>query len=254
MTSELQAAQLAWELRLDEKLSWQVLTPTSARLESNQPLIVGDGGEVSRSAGASTTTFTIQFAAPDAARLSALRLEARAVDTANLDADAIVTGVRLTLTPPPSARSSGRYVRVTLPGDERILSLAEVQVFSGDDNVAIGRDGDAEQHGLRGGGWNGRSTATPTATTSRPRARRTPNSRPDPWWEVDLGRPTSVDRLVVWNRTDGDVEAHGCKTFTLPARRGPQGGLGANCRRDTDTQRAASYRWPARHCVCDGGS
>ncbi|MCA9099764.1 MAG: DUF1553 domain-containing protein, partial [Planctomycetales bacterium] len=203
---ELQAAQLAWELRLDEELSWQVLTPTSARLESNEPLSVGAGGAVSRSASALTTTFTIQFAAPDAATLSALRLEARAVDTANQDADAIVTGVRLTLTPPPSARSSGRYVRVTLPGDERILSLAEVQVFSGDDNVATGATATQSSTAYEGAAERAIDGNTDGDYFSAKSTTHTEQST-DPWWEVDLGRPTSVDRLVVWNRTDGDVGA-----------------------------------------------
>ena len=26
-----------------------------------------------------------------------------------------------------------------------------------------------------------------------------------PWWEVDLGKETTFDRLVVWNRTDNDM-------------------------------------------------
>ncbi len=27
----------------------------------------------------------------------------------------------------------------------------------------------------------------------------------DPWWELDLGGPQAVDRIVVWNRTDGNL-------------------------------------------------
>ena len=50
------------------------------------------------------------------------------------------------------------------------------------------------------------STATPTATTSRPSRPRTPTIADDPWWEVDLKAEQPIDRIVVWNRTDSGVD------------------------------------------------
>src|SRR5262249_16911847 len=31
------------------------------------------------------------------------------------------------------------------------------------------------------------------------------NTEPNPWWEVKLAAATPIERVVIWNRTDGDV-------------------------------------------------
>ena len=90
----------------------------------------------------------------------------------------------------------------------RILSLAEVEVFSDRKNVAINGtatqsttyqkfgaqlaiDGDIE--GAHAGG-----SVTHTNTTAEE------GSPPLlAWWEVDLGAPLSIDQVTIWNRTDG---------------------------------------------------
>ncbi|MBX3440912.1 MAG: DUF1553 domain-containing protein [Planctomyces sp.] len=103
----------------------------------------------------------------------------------------------------PEGPLEARYVRIELPGTEKILSLAEVQAFRGDENIARGKaasqsstafGGPAERavDGNTDGNYNNNST-THTATES------------DPWWEVDLGEAGSIDRIVIWNRTDGGI-------------------------------------------------
>jgi len=39
----------------------------------------------------------------------------------------------------------------------------------------------------------------------------------NPWWEVDLGEPRPVDRVLLWNRTDGRLQARlgGCRVLLL---------------------------------------
>ncbi|MFH1921499.1 MAG: discoidin domain-containing protein [Planctomycetota bacterium] len=32
-----------------------------------------------------------------------------------------------------------------------------------------------------------------------------------PWWQVDLGEPVGLDRIVVYNRCDGNVEARAAR-------------------------------------------
>ena len=95
-------------------------------------------------------------------------------------------------------------MRVELPGKSQFLSLAEVQVFAGDENIA--RKGTATQSSTAfegppalaidgnsdGDFFQARST-THTAADD------------DAWWEIDLGDANSVQRIVVWNRTDGTV-------------------------------------------------
>jgi hypothetical protein len=98
----------------------------------------------------------------------------------------------------------GKYVRIELPGADRILSLAEVEVFAAGENIA--RGGKPSQVSTDFGGEAGRAidgvtdgdyfaanSVTHTATQA------------DPWWEVEWSKPTAIERIVVWNRTDGSV-------------------------------------------------
>jgi hypothetical protein len=97
-----------------------------------------------------------------------------------------------------------RFVRIELPGEKKFLSLAEVQVLVGQENVA--NAGKATQintafegppnlaiDGNTNGDYNAAKSTTHTAEVN------------DPWWEVDLGRNVVVDHVAIWNRTDGGV-------------------------------------------------
>jgi uncharacterized small protein (DUF1192 family) len=95
----------------------------------------------------------------------------------------------------------GRHLRLELRGPGRILSLAEVEVFCGGENVA--KRGSASQSSTSHGGEAARAidgngnghysegnSVTHTATEA------------DPWWELDLGADASIDEVVVHHRTD----------------------------------------------------
>ncbi len=106
--------------------------------------------------------------------------------------------------PVPEGPLNTRFVRVELPGKAKFLSLAEVQVFVGNENVAV--IGEATQISTAYDGppklaIDGNTdgdffTAKSTSHTA---------AENDPWWEVDLGESTAVDRIAIWNRTDGGV-------------------------------------------------
>jgi hypothetical protein len=113
------------------------------------------------------------------------------------------------LTPPPKKQDSaskgirGRYVRIELPGEKRILSLAEVEVFSGDDNVAP--KGKASQSSTSHEGAPERAVdgnkdgAFPKGSVTHT------NEEREPWWELDLGSDLEIRKVVVWNRTDENL-------------------------------------------------
>jgi len=101
---------------------------------------------------------------------------------------------------------AARFVRVDIPGKQKILSLAEVQVLQGEQNLA--GSGQASQSstafagparlaidGLTDGDYAKAKSTTHTATED------------DPWWELDLGAALPIGRVVVWNRTDGQLES-----------------------------------------------
>jgi hypothetical protein len=91
-----------------------------------------------------------------------------------------------------------------LRGPERILSLAEVEVWSSGANLAAsgtasqsstGHGGSAERaiDGNTNGNYSEGNSVTHTA------------SEADPWWELDLGQERLIDEVVVHHRTDGGL-------------------------------------------------
>lgn len=94
----------------------------------------------------------------------------------------------------------GRFVRIELTGEGRALCLAEVEVFSGTENVAL--KGKAVQSSLAFGGTPDRAIDGRTdGVFFRGSISHTSFSR-SPHWEVDLGGEYAIDRIVVWTRTD----------------------------------------------------
>ncbi len=114
---------------------------------------------------------------------------------------------------PKSGAVTGRYVRVELPGKQRTLTLAEVEVMSDGKNVA--RGGKATQHSTINGadakraidGNKSGAFADSGQTHSR-------EGVSDPWWEVDLGSDVLIDSVVVFNRTDSNLSDR-LKGFTV---------------------------------------
>jgi hypothetical protein len=101
--------------------------------------------------------------------------------------------------PPPQPKYRGRYVRISHSATStQFLTMSEVQVFSNDINIAP--SGKATQSSNYGsslaskaidGNHNG-SFGTCSCTTEQLGA----------WWELDLGKPSDIDSIAVWNRTD----------------------------------------------------
>ena len=103
--------------------------------------------------------------------------------------------------PPPVPKNvQGRFVRIELP-PKKVLTLAEVQVFSGGRNVAP--QGRATQSSTASGGdapraVDGRTDGKYNAGTST----HTSGADPQTWWELDLRFERTLDAVTVWTRTD----------------------------------------------------
>ena len=97
---------------------------------------------------------------------------------------------------------AGRYVRIELPGKQRTLTLAEVQVMS--DNVNVALKGKASQSSTASGGVASRAIDGNTSGIYNDgSSTHSQEGVDDPWWEVDLGREVPIEKIIVWNRTDG---------------------------------------------------
>lgn len=105
----------------------------------------------------------------------------------------------------------GRFVRIELPGKNRTLSLAEVEVFENGKNVAIGRK--ATQVNTRAGAVPGRAVDGNTeGDYTKGSVTHTNQNTVNPWWEVDLGRVVEIGKIVLSNRVNHQARLDG---FTL---------------------------------------
>ncbi|WP_417380825.1 DUF1553 domain-containing protein [Gimesia sp.] len=213
-TAELAAAQQKWETTLQAKPDWQTLTPLAATSSSDKTkLEIQEDQSLLASGPPSNETYTIETQV-DLQTLKALRLEvlpdpSLPAQGPGRAADGNFVLSEISLTSKPLAADTpvqGQFLRIEQQGTQKqILSLAEVQVFQHDQNIA------------------GQGTATQSSTTHdgpaslaidgntdghffNAKSTTHTNTEVAPWWELKLKENTPLDRVVIWNRTDGSGE------------------------------------------------
>ncbi|MBL8037702.1 MAG: discoidin domain-containing protein [Nitrospira sp.] len=103
-----------------------------------------------------------------------------------------------------------QYLRIELPGDERVLSLAEVQVYEEATNIA--QQGKATQSSTAGGALAERAIDGNTNGDYFAHSVSSTSSEGNSWWELDLGKERRVSSVVLYNRADC------CRDRIAPAR------------------------------------
>ncbi|HKI36588.1 MAG TPA: DUF1553 domain-containing protein, partial [Gemmataceae bacterium] len=214
-TPELAAAQAKWEAELRPHSEWVVPEPLSAKSEGGAALkTLPDKSIRAEGTNPANDTYTIT-AKVDLKGITAFRLEV--IPDAALpgggsgragDGNFVLS--RFAVTAEPAGQEgkapAGRFVRVEVPGEGKSLSLAEVQVFGGGQNLA--RKGEASQSSTDydgpaklaiDGNTDGDYFRSKSVTHTRIEA--------NPWWEVKLDAPASIEQIVIWNRTDGGTGA-----------------------------------------------
>ncbi|WP_442507611.1 DUF1553 domain-containing protein [Novipirellula sp. SH528] len=221
-TPDLEKQQAEWMKSIREQPEWSPLVPTELAAHDRQ-LVTDDEGWITASGEkADRDTYTLQFpindshltdadqssvdqsnagqsnAAPAGSRsLVGLKLEVGKEQADNF----VLSKVSATWTPSDMTPMDARFVRLELPGKQRILHVAELQVFSGDQNVAL--SGTVTQSST---GFNGPAEFAIDDNTSgnfQDRSVTHTQIEDNPWLEVDLGAELPVDRIGLWNRTDG---------------------------------------------------
>jgi hypothetical protein len=154
--------------------------------------------------------YTVRFVSP-LGKATALRLEVLPDDSLPVQGPGrsesgkfVLNELGISLKAEGNQAKRTRFVRIELPGKERILSLAEVQVLHGGENLALkGKasqssvDYDGAPERAIDGNTNGDYEAAKSTTHTK--------LEDDPWWEVDLGEEKALDSAVVWNRTGGEI-------------------------------------------------
>ncbi len=197
------ARQTEWEQNLPGKDRWTVLEPSRKRARGDDEVTNATPTVVLTPKTNAASDFR-EFVMRDK-RLTGVQIEVLPAESGVTNAAFSISHIGATLLLPATNRPAARFVRLELPGPERMLSIAEVEVIHGSKNIALegvatqsstGFDGPAKLaiDGKTDGDFDHKST---THT----------ESSENPWWEVDLKQPQSIDRITVWNRTDHDLQA-----------------------------------------------
>lgn len=218
-TPAVLAAQQAWEESLATAPQWLDWRPTAVLRQSGGTAQIAEDSAIWIADSAKTDTYTVDLSPPAAPKShadspttgpwTALRIESLPHESLPNhgagygDGNFVVTRVSASITPPAGSRLRGRWVRVELPGEARILSLAELQVFRGSDNLAPA--GAATQSSIAFDGPANLAIDNNTSGEFAARSTTHTATEDNPWWEVDLGGVYEVDRMVVWNRTDAGL-------------------------------------------------
>jgi hypothetical protein len=213
------AGQVTWEASLQKSVRWIKVKPTKVVGEQSK-FAIGAHGTITPSGAASkkdeTYTLTLK---PGIKKLVALQLETlgRGRDKGG---NLVISSITASLMPTGKSSPTGRFVRVELPGNKKMISVAELQIFSGGKNIA--RTGKAKQSSTGFGGDAKRGIDGNTNGDFNKKSVTHTAVSKDPWFEVDLGRNAPIDKIVLWSRTGAGLPQRlaGYKLHILDAKRG----------------------------------
>jgi hypothetical protein len=207
-TPEFETDLVEWEKAQAKGIEWIGLEPfglesyegaTLGKLSDNSVLVTGTSPE--------RDTYIFK-ARTDLTNITAARLEllpdeslpkhgsGRAAQTGK----AVLTEIQLAVRSPKTEPPRARFIRIELPGAQRVLSLAEVQVFDERENVAM--SGKASQSTTDEGAAASRANDGNTDGNFDAASTTLTKAQDNPWWELDLGADTSLEEIAIWNRTD----------------------------------------------------
>jgi len=218
-----------WEKKsAGEKVVWTRLEPVE--MKSKEGTVLTKQADGSVLAGGDkppeTDVYTISANASGKA-ISALRVDVLTHDSlpgkgpGRADGKFVLSDVKLSIAPEKPTAVKGRFVRVELPGNAKFLHMAEVQVFSGGQNIAT--KGKATQSSTDYDGPPNLANDGNTHGDYNAKSVNHTKSEDNPWWEVDLTGKDNVDveQVAFWSRTDGGLHErmNGVKLLLLDAAR-----------------------------------
>ena len=193
--------QAAWLQKARQEPEWTRL-PVSAASAKNMKLEVVDGAVVTSAKRAAKDDYSITLAGPaGATEITALRLDVAPEQAQNF----VLSRASARWLPDADQKgTAGRYVRVSLKGNDKMIHLAEVQIFSGGENIA--RKGKATQSSTDFGGPAKYAIDGNTdGNYDKKSVTHTAVSK-DPWFQVELAADSAIEEIVLWNRTGANLE------------------------------------------------
>ena len=199
-----------WEKSLPIEAKWTTLYPLKAVSRSGTELKIDENGRVLAAAPKEATdVYTIEL--PVAMQtVGAIRIDALS-DTAlpqngpgHAGGNFVLSQVKAEIVPDDAKPVLARHVRLQLIGNRNdFLAIAEVQVFSGSENIAL--KGTATQISTTANGPDAKLAIDGNTDGESKKGKSvsvTGAGTEQPWWQVDLGSEQLIDRIVVWKRTD----------------------------------------------------
>lgn len=200
-TPELKQEQTKWEAELRTIPKAHLLQISDIQSESKKTLKKWEDGSLrveGKNSGKDVVTLTTHA---DGTAIYGFKLEA--MPDADVDVDFVLSHFSVRIGEEGKI-PVGKIVRIELPGQGKMLSLAEVRVFREGKNIAL--KGKAKQSstafngppqlaidGNTNGDYNSGKSVTHTQVED------------NPWWEVELPDIGTVEKIAIWNRTDGGL-------------------------------------------------
>ncbi len=212
------AAAEAWARAFPFSINWNVPVPEAPKAKSGATAIVlGDRAVSIEKNDAAKDTLTIELPLIEAQKLAGLRLESMP-NAGHAGGNFVLTRLRATLRPPAGvAEAKARFIRLELPGKQKMLQIAEVQVFAGAENIA--RAGTASLSSTYIDAVAARAIDGRTEGEYEKGSVAHSNQQDDPWWEVDLKAVRAIDRVVIWNRAEFPERLAGFRIVALDEQR-----------------------------------
>jgi hypothetical protein len=226
LVKSLDDEQRAWEESVVEEIDWDLLRPTEVISQAGAKCtIIDDGSVLIKEPKSDTDTYTVRGSSA-LPRITAVRLEALPHDAFPdggpghaADGGFVLSNIEL-FQEPIRAAENVKYVRVELPDRHDYLTMSEVQVFRGEENVARGGKATQSSTAYEGHAQLAIDGSThPHFATGRSISHTAFND--NPWWEVELAAPTRVDRVVLWNENGHPYRMIGARVSLLDTERTP---------------------------------
>ena len=195
-TPELDSEQSAWLAEIQEQPEWKSIHPHDASSEHRQLSTLDSGWIQAEGDVADNDAYSMKFETHGES-ISALRLEISSQQTSNL----VLSQASASWTPIDQNGIDARYVRIQVPGEKKMLHIAELQIFGDGKNLAL--DGKATQSSTGFGGNVSYANDGNTDGNFQSKSVTHTSIETDPWLEIDLGASQHIDQIVIWNRTDG---------------------------------------------------
>jgi tetratricopeptide (TPR) repeat protein len=209
-------AQLLFDNLGPTEPKWVVLKPAKTKTESGAKLTLMDDGSILVEAARNTQQQAVRWQ-PGPQPVRAVRIETSTRARAPTSGGPFFNEYRVVAASMGASRPwvlRGRFVRLDLPGDnsrfprypddrdKKTINLAELQVFQGGRNIALRKK--ARLSSDLGNEQVAENAVDGNTSGAQPHIAHSGFEK-NPWWEVDLGSEQAIDRIVVWNRTQGEL-------------------------------------------------